>query len=223
MTRCIISRHRTERGPREAASRDAWLAGALVLLLCSLPRDGAAHGGVSIEDDLCVLQVGTYRMHFTGYQPEESGAQEFCEDIPKLGPAIIVLDAIDDALRDMPIELRLLADVKHIGNRAKVADLGTQADIDAATLVELPAARHSTGSLTVEHRFEQAGRYIGYVRAQPAVGGEIRAVFPFAVGATPTRYWVYGGVVAGALVVAAGLLYFALRLRGQVGSDSRGD
>src|SRR3990167_8180724 len=44
-----------------------------------------AHGGVSMEEDLCVMKLGTYRSHFTGYQPEKRSTQEFCEDIPEIG------------------------------------------------------------------------------------------------------------------------------------------
>ncbi|MGH8611343.1 MAG: hypothetical protein ACREYF_04640 [Gammaproteobacteria bacterium] len=46
-----------------------------------------AHGGVSIEEDKCVLKIGTFLMHFTGYQPESRGSEEFCEDIPNTGHA----------------------------------------------------------------------------------------------------------------------------------------
>ena len=28
-----------------------------------------AHGGLALAEDMCVLTVGPYRMHFTGYQP----------------------------------------------------------------------------------------------------------------------------------------------------------
>ena len=48
----------------------------IVLASCFIASAVHAHGGVSIEKDLCVLQLGPYRMHFTGYQPARSGAQE---------------------------------------------------------------------------------------------------------------------------------------------------
>jgi hypothetical protein len=40
-----------------------WIAG-----LC-VTATACAHGGVSIEDDTCIMQIGPYRAHFTGYQP----------------------------------------------------------------------------------------------------------------------------------------------------------
>ena len=58
-----------------------------------------AHGGLAMEQDMCKLTVGPYMMHFAGYQ-EDAQRTEFCEDIPHKGPTIIVLDAVDTALRD---------------------------------------------------------------------------------------------------------------------------
>ena len=33
-------------------------------------QDATAHGGVSMEDDLCVIKIGFLKAHFTGYQPK---------------------------------------------------------------------------------------------------------------------------------------------------------
>ncbi len=172
-----------------------------------------AHGGVSIEDDLCVLQIGPYRMHFTGYQPLQSGSQEFCEDIPNVSTAIIVLDAVDEALRDMPLELRILRDVNNLGTNARVEELGDASAIEATTVARLPAAAHPTGSLTLQHPFTEAGRYIGYVKAQPTVGGEVVAIFPFAVGGGSKAVWIYALVLVAAVALAALLFGYAARGR----------
>jgi len=195
--------------PSPLRSARAWRA-LLALLLTTLVTPGAlAHGGVSLEDDLCVLRLGSYRMHFTGYQPRVSGAEEFCEDIPVVGTAVVVLDAVDGALRDMPIELRLLRDTRDLGNDARVEELGDAAAIEAATLAHLPAAVHPTGSLTLEHAFAEPGRYIGLVRAAPASGEPVVALFPFAVGSGGGTAWFYLAVVGGAVVLALGLYAFS--------------
>lgn len=187
---------------------------ALLVMICAWGYAMVAwgHGGVSIEKDSCVLKIGGYLMHFTGYQPRISGAQEFCEDIPVTGVAIVVLDAIDDALRDMPIEMRVLRDTQLLGNNAQVQDLGDAAAIEAATVARLPATAHPTGSLTLQYEFTEAGRYIGYVRAHPAVGDEVIAVFPFAVGAGSKEWQIYAAVIVGTVLLAAGLFAMA-RLR----------
>ncbi len=185
----------------------------LSLLSCVWLQSAHAHGGVSLEDDLCVLALGSYRMHFTGYQPETSGAREFCEDIPETGTAVIVLDAIDDALRSIPLEVRILRDAQGLGNDAKVEELGDAAAIEAATVARLEPAVHATGSSTLQYVFPEAGRFIGLVRAQPAVGGEVVAVFPFTVGGGSSQWWIYGVVVLFALLVATALFAWANRGR----------
>ena len=194
-----------------AASRI--LAVLLLLLSCLWVQSAHAHGGVSLEDDLCVLTLGGYRMHFTGYQPETSGAEEFCEDIPETGTAVIVLDAIDDALRSIPLELRILRDTQGLGNDARIEELGDAAAIEAATVARLEPAVHATGSSTLQYVFPEAGRFIGLVRAQPAVGGEVVAVFPFAVGGGSSQWWIYGVVVLLALLAATALFAWANRGR----------
>lgn len=186
----------------------------LVVGLLSYGMMAWAHGGVSLEDDLCVLSLGNYKMHFTGYQPEQSGAEEFCEDIPGIGTAVIVLDAIDEALRGIPLEVRILRDERDLGNDARLEELGGAEAIAAATVAHLPSAVHPTGSSTLKYRFEAPGRFIGYIRAEPTVGGPIETVFPFAVGSGGGRgIWRYVLAIVVAAVLAAGLFMLASKSR----------
>ena len=74
-----------------------WSIGLVILAMA--PFDTQAHGGVSIEDDRCIMTIGPYRAHFSGYQPKLRASQEFCEDIPAVADAIIVLDFISQPLR----------------------------------------------------------------------------------------------------------------------------
>jgi hypothetical protein len=68
-----------------------------------------AHGGLSMDED--TASVGPYLMHFVGYQPDSaSGPKEFCEDIPETGRTIVVLDYLNDELRDLPTEVRIIRD-----------------------------------------------------------------------------------------------------------------
>ena len=66
-----------------------------------------AHGGLALAEDMCVLTVGPYRMHFTGYQPL-SQEEEFCEDIPEVGKTVIALDYIQEELRPLSTEVRII-------------------------------------------------------------------------------------------------------------------
>ena len=48
----------------------AGLLGGLILAGAA-----GAHGGVEVEADRCIMKIGAFKSHFTGYQPEKRAAQ----------------------------------------------------------------------------------------------------------------------------------------------------
>ena len=85
-----------------------------------------AHGGLALAEDMCRLTIGPYNMHFTGYQPDNTRNKEFCEDIPATGRTVVVLDYMEDALRPLPTEVRI------------IKDTGSEQDLQAITVLHLP-------------------------------------------------------------------------------------
>jgi hypothetical protein len=160
------------------------LAAAGLVLAASLSAATArAHGGLSMDQDQCKLRVGPYQMHFAGYQLDAQRS-EFCEDIPRVGETIVVLDAVDNALRDLPIEVVI---ARRRGSGEDYQDVEYR----------VPPQVYPKGTLTLRHTFRDAGDYVGLVYA-----GDKRqhtAVFPFSVGQDRSWLWVAGG--AGLLVV----------------------
>ncbi len=176
-------------------------AAALAVMLCAataLPRAALAHGGLSMDEDRCKLRVGRWTMHFAGYQPDSTAAKEFCEDIPQAGRVVVVLDFVDDELRDLPAEVRI------------IRDTGDESNLEAVTVLHLPPKAYPTGSLSFEHVFAQPGRFVGLV----TVGERDPKVsrFPFEVGgsASPMQYAL---PLLGAVAVGAALYLYALRRR----------
>lgn len=188
----------------------AWLrvmAAAALLGAVSLVQ---AHGGVSMEDDVCVMRIGTMRAHVAGYQPEHRATQEFCEDIPEVGRAIIVVDFTDPVLRESTIDFRILRDTQGLGAKARYEALGDAAQIEAATLLKLPTTTYPRGTVTVDHQFTEAGWHIGVLTATDAKSGQaIHSVFPFRVGVR--SYWKYLVPFIG--IMALGLLIQRLSSR----------
>lgn len=196
-------------------------AGIAGLLLMALAVPAQAHGGVSMEDDVCVLRVGSFLAHFAGYQPEFRATQEFCEDIPELGKAIIVLDFIDPALRNQVVEFRVLRDAKALGMNARHEQLGSATEIEAATLSRIAPQTYPRGTLTFEQTFAEPGWYIGLLTAtDPDTGAALHSVFPFRVGVrNPWRH-----VPAFVVVIALSLLVYRLTGRGfRPAAPERGD
>lgn len=153
-------------------------------------QSAIAHGGLSLDKDVCKLQLGKYAMHFTGYQPEATGNKEFCEDIPELGHTVVALDAIDDALREIPIEIRIIRDPEG------------KSEAEASTVLHIPPRLYSSGSVSFEPKFDQPGKYIGLVTAGDK--GEYVSRFPFSVARKKSPYGKY------LLMLVVPLLGFAL-------------
>ncbi|MBH2042885.1 MAG: hypothetical protein I8H87_04965 [Comamonadaceae bacterium] len=159
-------------------------------LLAVAAASAWAHGGVGMEDDKCILRIGSDRAHFAGYQPEHRASQEFCEDIPEVGRAVIVIDFIHPALRERVVEFRILRDADGLGAKARYEDLGDKDRIAQRTMVALPAKTYPHGTVTLDHRFSEPGWYIGLLSAtDPASGKTETSVFPFRVGVR--NYWKY--------------------------------
>lgn len=145
--------------------------------------EALAHGGVSMEDDVCTIMVGRYKAHFTGYLPKERATQEFCEDIPAATESVFVIDFIDDELREMEFDFRIIKDVNNIGITATYEDLGGTEAIEKASIFYVDPTRYSRGVVNVRYRFTENGRYVGIVNAHHKSSGlSYRSVFPFSVG-----------------------------------------
>ena len=187
----------------------AWTALALSWTLG--PDMGHAHGGVVMEDDVCVIQIGFLTAHFTVYQPRTRQREELCEDLPDVAETVFVMEYLHSSLADMLIDFRIITDVTGRRRFAKWADVTGIEDLDAATVFYQPAIVEPD-VFTVLHQFDEPGHYIGIVTAsQPDAERVYTAVFPFEVGATgfgyvpliaaavillQANFWIMGGGIA---------------------------
>ena len=144
---------------------------------------------------MCKLRVGPYMMHFTGYQPLSRPEREFCEDIPTTGQTIIVLDYMDEKLRDLPVDVRI------------IRDTGDESNLDAITVFHKPGTIYPRGNVVVDHAFPDAGNFVGIVTVTDYVSR-----FPFAVGKGSTwQIVLYAGFATLALAVGAALYLYSAR------------
>ena len=168
-----------------------------------------AHGGVSIENDACILKIGPYLFHFTGYQPETSKTEEFCEDIPLPGAAIVVLEHVDMALRKMLTDFRIIKDYKGLGISARIEQLDGIDVLKEHTVFYKKPSTYPRGTINVVTSFEK-GRYIGMVGVRdPSNNKEYVAIFPFSVGYRGlTKILKYIGYVVLLILGMSGVYYF---------------
>ncbi len=173
-------------------------------------QDATAHGGVGMEDDVCVIKIGFLKAHFTGYQPKSYGTEEFCEDIPEVASSIFVIDYLHDFLKEMQVDFRIIRDVNNFGVFANWDDITGLEDIEQDTVFYLPPVKQPNGVLTVNYDFQQAGGYIGIVTAvHPEKEKSYHAVFYFQVGETDYGYLPLFIVL---LVLAQALYWFSNRV-----------
>lgn len=161
------------------------------LLLCLANGEQIAfgHGGVVLEEDLCVINIGYLQAHFKIYLPQERQRQEFCEDIPSTGESLFVMEYLHPGLDEAAIDFRVIRNVTGLGRFTMWEDVARIADLDEVT-VFYHASAIVPGVYSVIHRFDEPGEFIGIVTAAPGDGGApYTAVFPFEVGFTGFGVW----------------------------------
>lgn len=141
-----------------------------LFLLVLAPFSAQAQHGHELATDTCVLHIGPYKMYFNSYQPDTYYDRQFCQELPGTGNTVLVLDYVEQELRSLPVEIRL------------IRDTGSEDNLEALTVTHLPAKVYPTGSIDVKYNFDKPGRFVGLV----SVGEKREHVsrFAFSVGET---------------------------------------
>ena len=151
--------------------------------LLAWPQLANAHGGVVAEEDTCLLRMGFLQAHFTLYQPEARGPEEFCEEVPEVASSLFVIEYLHEMMKRMPMDFRVIRDDQGFGVFANWEDVQSIADLDAQTVLHRTLAPEPTGWLTLRHTFQEAGGYIGVVAAKNPTNQKVyNSVFYFEVG-----------------------------------------
>jgi len=135
-----------------------------------------------------------------GLSARQHTTKQFCEDIPGTGQTIVVLDYIEQELRSLPAEVRI------------IKDTGAEQNLDAITVLHLPAKVYPTGSIDFTHTFSEPGKFVGMV----IVGekGEYVSRFPFSVGDPKVFSKVFNIYMVPVVAVAiVGVIYLMTRSR----------
>ena len=172
-----------------------------------------AHGGLALADDLCVLTVGPYKVHFTGYQPLTQ-EEEFCEDIPEIGKTVVALDYINDELRPMETEVRIVESTS-IGTPQDLESVAIE-DLENITVYYLAPKVYPNASITMEHSFPEKGKFAGIVTVS-GEGQEHVSVFPFSVGEGRPIDWL---TIVPIIAIVAAAAFFFMRSRHKPEDDA---
>jgi hypothetical protein len=177
---------------------------SLVLtILLVLPRIAAAHGGVVLEADQCVIKIAYMKARFKIYQPRVDGQKQYCEDLPNATESLFVMEYLHDGLTTTPIDFRIIRNVTGKGRYARWGDVEKIPDLAEVTVFHRPPAV-DPDVFTTLYDFDTEGEYVGIVTASVGDAGRTyRAVFPFRVGFVGFGYWP--GILA--ILVALQLQY----------------
>ena len=162
-----------------------------VLLLLLIAGRAYTAGGVVGEPGSCMIEIGLYTAHFTVYQSETRGDEEFCEDLPDIGETLFVLDYLHGSMKEVPVDFRIIRDVDELGIFARWENIRAIEDIDGRTVFYQAAKVYPENQLQAEHTFLEPGWYIGVVTApHPSKDITYNAVFPFQVGQVNFMPWL---------------------------------
>lgn len=173
-----------------------------LMLAIGTPLSAQAQHFHELDKNFCILKFGTYGMHLTEYQPDTSDRQELCGDIPSTGRTVVVLDFIEGELRSLPVEVRV------------IKDTGSEQDLQAITVVHLPAKVYTGGFINFEYSFSQPGKFIGIITVRGKE--EHVARFPISVGegGMASHLMHYMMVIVPVAVLAGGVaIFFFVRSR----------
>ena len=167
-----------------------------LMLAIGTPLSAQAQHFHELDKNFCILKFGTYGMHLTEYQPDTSDRQELCGDIPSTGRTVVVLDFIEGELRSLPVEVRV------------IKDTGSEQDLQAITVVHLPARVYTGGFINFEYSFSQPGKFIGIITVRGKE--EHVARFPISVGegGMASHLMHYMMVIVPVAVLAGGAAIF---------------
>lgn len=164
-----------------------------------------AGGGLILRDDVCIITIGFYEAHFTAYQPDTRGSEEFCRNFPDIGETIFVLDYLHAGLKQVPVDFRIIRDTTGLGQFVRWEDVEAMDDLQDRTVFYRPAAIEPGGSYRIQYKFLDGGDYIGMVTAgHPSNDKTYNSVFAFSVDKSPYWFWLL-------CLLAAGLFVYLFR------------
>ena len=106
------------------------------------PDVAMAHGGSEMDQDPCMRLAGDRAVHFSAYQPQYELKEQYCTEIPQEGDTFLVVDLVDQALREEPVGMRVMR-----GNGKNEPDGEIVADLRPST--------HPDGVLRSEVRLDE--------------------------------------------------------------------
>lgn len=143
-------------------------------------------------DDPCRKQIGASLLHLTLYQPHFDPDAEYCEEVPRGGKTVVVVDVTEGELRQVPMSVEVIA---------------ANTTGESRTVLSLPPQVYQRGVADAEVVFDEGGDYVARVVVDLGAGKEPQLLsFPIRVTA-----W-YMAMLKPALMVAGVLAFITISI-----------
>ena len=148
-------------------------------------------------DDPCRRQIGSSLLHLTLYQPQFDPVGEYCEEVPRGGKTIVVVDFTAGELRQTPVSLELIE---------------TAVSGQSQTVLSLPAKTYELGVADTEALLNEGKDYrVRVLLEREDQGKSDVLIFPVRVSAWYRALLMPALLVVGllALVAMSAIRYYA--------------
>jgi hypothetical protein len=137
--------------------------------------------------DPCRRELGASLLHLTLYQPQFDPDGEYCEEVPREGKTVMIVDVSAGELRQIPISLEVVA---------------TAATGHSHTILSLPAKVYRLGIADTEVMLAAGSNYVAHVSLQQDAMAEPQLLsFPIQVAAWYQVLILPGLIVIGLLAI----------------------
>lgn len=141
-------------------------------------------------NDPCRKTIGASLLHLTLYQPHFDPDAEYCEELPRAGKTVVVVDVTEGELRQAPISVEVVA---------------VNAAGESRSVLRIPPQVYPRGVADSEMVFEEGNNYLAHVTVDLGAGKEPQ-LLSFPIGVTA---W-YVAMVKPALMVVGVLAFIGI-------------
>jgi protein SCO1 len=141
-------------------------------------------------NDPCERKLGTSLIHITLYQPQFDPDAEYCDEVPRAGNTVLVVDVLGDDLRRLPLGVQVLAAGKSAPRR---------------TVLAIPPKIYRRGVADAQVVLDGGGVYVTHISLGEGAAQQILS-FPIRVTA-----W-YQPLIVPTLIVLAVLASIAISM-----------
>lgn len=178
----ILLRRRTREGLCTASHTFFFGIAILAMVALGMASAAWAHRDRG-PDDPCRRQLGASLLHLTLYQPQVDPDGEYCDEVPREGKTVMVVDVTAGELREGPMSIEVI----------ETSDSGV-----SRTILSLPPTVYRWGVADTEVTLNAGNTYIARVLVAQSADTEPQLLsFPIHVGA-----WYKAMIIPALMVVA---------------------